>query len=121
MSRPYDQNVTVGQRVTMTCATDLDLPVYWYFKGHEIFYGGRVAMSFQAMFSVSTEGKGEYNLIISSANVSYTGEYICGDDEGQGEKKAAHLYVTGMLLQLLTMSRMRHCVRVWFMVDEQAA
>ena len=96
VSGPTNKNVTVGQHVILPCSTDLDLPVFWYFNGHEIFYGGRVAMSFQTMFDVSNNIKGEYNLVISSADFSYNGEYICGDDEGQGERKSAHLYVTGM-------------------------
>lgn len=102
VNSPSDQNVTVGERVTFFCKTNLDLPVYWYLNHtHEIFYGGRVSMSYKDVYEVDSTNKGEYNLIIASANESNNGEYTCGDDEGQGEKKSARLHVTGMCITLM--------------------
>lgn len=99
---PTDQNVTVGEEVMLPCKTNLSFVVYWYFNGQEVFYGAKVSASYKAMFKIVSEQTGEYNLVISSADESHNGKYMCGDDEGTGERKSAHLYVTGTFVQLIT-------------------
>lgn len=83
------QNVTVGDQVRMTCETDMDRPVLWYYHqpgvireliadGTKIFGGHSVP------YRMEVPQSGVYTLVIDRIMMNNSGIYECVEGKGYG-------------------------------------
>ena len=93
----------VGQTVTLPCHPDVNKDVDWKYRPSEtgfedyVYSNGKMYERFRDRMTVVKSDDGDYDLIISSANFTDAGWYICIEDLGLGARHINELNVTGKL------------------------